>query len=100
MTKPILKLTFEKPRYGYWDGGKRPGGDFHPEGVPEGHPGKDHTITWGCFELNFWFNCGSGRSWREASAIARRRLQHLTKVPATIEAIEGDKNGETKTYQP
>ena len=87
MGKPILKLTFKDPQYGYWDGGKKSGGEFHVTDCPNEHPGKNHTIRWGSFGLNFWFNCGSGRSWKEATAIAKRRLQHLVKVPATIEVI-------------
>lgn len=95
MERPILKLTFSEPRKGNWDGGKRYGGEFTPElavkmdvqNPTDCHPGKDYTIKWGSFELNYWFNCGSGRSWKEAAAIAKRRLAHLCSVPATIEVI-------------
>jgi len=90
---PKLKLTFKEPVVGYWDGGKKAGGEFTPE-LPLGllseydsHPGKDYTIRWGCFDLNFWFNCGSGRSWKEAASIAKRRLCLLVKTPATVEVI-------------
>ena len=85
MPKPLVKLTFKEPRYGFWDGGRKSGGEFNPDGYYLEHPGKDHTIRWGCIDLNFWFNCGSGRSWKEAASIARRRLQHLCQVPNTIE---------------
>lgn len=97
----ILRVKFPEPTYGHWDGGAEDGGDFEPEHYHNGdaHPGKNNTITWGCFRLNFWFNCGSGRSWREAASIARRRLVGLCKVPgATIEIVEkgGDGNENTE----
>lgn len=93
MKRPTLKLTFNEPMYGYWDGGKKSGGEFHPQPWNGGvHPGKDCTIKWGCFDLNFWFNCGSGRSWKEAVAIAKRRLQHICQAPATIEIIHEEVN--------
>lgn len=70
------------PRGGYWDGGPKTGGLFAPDRTV--HPGSGKTIRWGCFELNYWFNAGSGRSWKEAAAIARNRLEKLTRVPAVI----------------
>lgn len=98
MERPKLKLTFNEPRNGYWDGGKRYGGEFTPELLvpfadglgklyPDEHPGKNHTIRWGCFSLNYWFNSGSGRTWKEAASIAKRRLIHLCSGSATIEVI-------------
>ena len=89
--RPRLVLRFNGPRSGYWDGGKRSGGEFTPEVcgniLMEDHPGKNQTIRWGCFDLNFWFNCGSGRSWKEAAGIAKKRLAYMTIVPSTIETL-------------
>lgn len=48
-----LRLTFDKPTVGYWDGGEKSGGDFTLEGCPREHPGKNNTLRWGCFYLNF-----------------------------------------------
>ena len=84
MDKPILKLVFAEPRDGCWDGGRKSSGEFYPNGE---HPGKGGVIRWDCFELNFWFSCGCGRSWREAASIAKRRLYRMIGVPAYVEII-------------
>lgn len=81
--EPVIAVKFPKPRYGYWDGGEKSGGEFHADYFTTTHPGKDITMRWGCWELNFWFNCGSGRSWKEATAIAVRKLKHLCTVEGT-----------------
>ena len=92
MKIPVLRVKFAEPTGGYWDGGKKSGGDFIPvsyydrDGYSK-HPGVGETVRWGCFELNFWFNCGSGRSWKEASAIAKRTLQKRLKIKSTVEII-------------
>lgn len=84
---PVLEVEFDKPRHGYWDGGAKKGGTFIPEAEWYGAPltfKKKSVIRWGCYGLNFWFNAGSGRSWKEAASIAKRRLKALLGVPATI----------------
>ena len=90
MKEPFLKVRFPEARFGYWDGGVKEGGEFHVQSFSPEHPGKNITLTWGCWALNFWFNCGSGRSWKEAAAIAARRLKHLCKVVGTKITIEWD----------
>jgi len=82
---PRLKLVFKKPTAGYWDGGVKDGGEFTPDTTV--HPGAGQTIRWGDIMLNYWFNCGSGRSWKEALSIAKRRLYHLSRVEVTIESV-------------
>jgi len=70
---PVLEVEFDKPRHGYWDGGAKKGGTFIPEAEWYGAPltfKKKSVIRWGCYGLNFWFNAGSGRSWKEAASIA------------------------------
>lgn len=90
---PILEIEFDRPRSGYWDFGKKSGGTFEPEIITpsmsrcdvkeRGFP-KKGTIRWGSWELNFWFNAGAGRSWKEAASIAKRKLENTLNVPATI----------------
>lgn len=91
MNVPKIKLTFPESIGGYWDYGKKSGGIFTCEDKSsyyEKHPGPGSTIKWGCWELNFWFNAGSGKSWLDAAKIAQRRLNNLCKVPgATTEII-------------
>mgnify|MGYP001613740240 FL=1 len=83
--RPIVRVTFDRPHSGYWDGGARSGGDFESYGKE--HPGKDHIIRWGCFELNFWFNCGSGRSWKEAASIAKRWIERHMRWSGTVKIV-------------
>ena len=83
--KPTLELKFPEPRNGYWDGGKKSGGTFTPE--YHRHPGVGAYIKWGCYELNFWFVARAGRSWKEAAAIAKRKLEHLVKVAGSMVSI-------------
>ena len=93
MKYPVLVVEFNEPRYGYWDFGKKSGGEFEPTIVSprmslvdiekEGYP-KGGTIQWGCFGLNFWFNAGAGRSWKEASSIGKRMLIRKLTVPAKV----------------
>lgn len=104
MAKYGVRVTFPEPVSGYWDGGYRRGGVFDAEVVTSTpaygmipyyntssiapHPGPGGTIKWGCWELNFHFNAKAGRSWREAAAIARRRLERLCRVRGTnIEVV-------------
>lgn len=91
--KPKIRVTFDKPRGGYWDGGEKSGGDFEVDEIPgvsifsDNHPGTGHQIKWGCWGLNFFFTCSSGRSWKEAASIAKRWIdQHIT-ASATTEII-------------
>lgn len=93
MLTPFLRLTFREPRFGYWDGGKKAGGDFTADCHGTKHPGEGRNIQWGCHDLNFWFSCNSGRSWKEAAAIAKRRLQHLWDIPATVTIVTAAQQG-------
>ncbi len=87
----VLRVRFSEPRDGWWNGGCKTGGSFVCESL---HPGVGHYVKWGCFELNFWFTAKAGRSWREAAAAAKRRLEHLLCVPAvvTVEHKESEGN--------
>jgi len=91
---PNIKLVFDEPVHGPWNGGPRTGAIFTPSiwkdhtWVPASrekeHPGPGHSILWEAWELNLWFTAGSGRSWRQAVAYAKRRLRRLCRVPCTI----------------
>ena len=84
---PVINVEFDEPRYGYWDYGKKSGGTFEPEilghSLVDGFV-KGATIKWGCWGLNFWFNAGAGKSWKEAVSIAKRKLKRVLKVPAKV----------------
>jgi len=86
---PAVRITFPEPIGGYWDGGKKRGGTFTPDhfsGLYGGvHPGPGRTIKWGCFHLNFWFTTGSGRTWKEAAAIAKRWLERRSPPGSKLE---------------
>ena len=69
-TKPVIVLTFNQPMNGYWDGGMKSGGTFHPR------LNSDGTIEWGCFGLNVWFRVKPGLTWKQAASFARRVIQH------------------------
>jgi hypothetical protein len=84
---PKIRVTFPEPRDGYWDGSKKSSGDFEAQYTFPEHPGPNHTLSWSCWELNFWCICGSGRSWKEAASIAKRKLCRIIRVPATVEVI-------------
>jgi len=86
---PAIIVEFDEPRSGYWDYGKKSGGTFEPEvdgrAAKFGHPWKKGAdITWGCFELNFWFRSGAGKSFKDAAQIAMRRLKRMLRVPAKV----------------
>ena len=50
MERPILKVTFIKPTHGYWDGGAKSGGEFHPQPWNGGtHPGQKPYSQVGMF---------------------------------------------------
>jgi len=51
---------------------------FRPERVSR------KVVRWGCWGLNFWFEAGFGVSWKHAASIARRKIEHMIQVPATI----------------
>lgn len=82
-----IEVKFPEPIDGYWDGGKKGGGLFTPR--EREHPGPGHTIHWGCFRLNFWLTVGSGRTWREAASIAKRKLERICSIAgATFKIVE------------
>jgi hypothetical protein len=78
---PLIALTFEKPRGGYWDGGMKSGGTFTPI------PHSDGTIEWACWELNYWFRLDFGKSWEDAASLAKRTIKRECKVNCTLEVI-------------
>ena len=89
MKYPVLIVAFKEPQHGYWDFGAKSGGVFTTEiNGRSAKYGKDHetnaNIRWGCFELNFWFTAGSGRTWKEAASIAKRKLERMLSVPAVV----------------
>jgi hypothetical protein len=75
-----VRVTFDKPEYGFWDGGARKSGDFTPRP-------RDEFIRWGSWELNFWFETGKGRSMVQAASFARRYLMNHCRRKATVEVI-------------
>jgi hypothetical protein len=81
-----LKLEFKEPVNGYWDNGKKAGGDFSSNMEFE----RGGTANWGSLYLNFWFCAGMGKSEYEAASIARRKLLRICRVPCTIEIVERD----------
>jgi hypothetical protein len=97
MKLPKLVLKFETPTQGYWDGGAKSGGTFTPEVVSTSfytkanknitrriYKDREGYVRWGSWELNFWFTCKFGKSWKHAAAIAKRKLKHNSKKPCTI----------------
>lgn len=99
---PRLALTFQTATHGYWDGGMKSRGTFTPSPcsvrLRTSTKGEDYSVTtykdrdgdvkWGSWELNFWFTCKFGRSWKHAASIAKRKLQKLCNRPCTV-AVEG-----------
>lgn len=87
---PKLKLEFGEPQYGYWDGETKRRGEFtidFSNAFDGRHPGPGYNIRWGYFELNFWFVCNTGLSWKQAVSIARTKLRNMLKVPGTVTII-------------
>ena len=83
MQRPSIKVKFPEPRDGYWDGGKKRGGEFTPELYRADHPGVGGKIRWGSWGLNFYFTVKAGRSWKEATVIAARWLRRHCKIAGT-----------------
>lgn len=81
--KPLIHITFGHPIHGYWNGGLKGGGTFHPQ------PRSDGTIEWGCWELNFWFRLPFGKSWKDAAIRARNKIYRACKVNCTTEVVWG-----------
>ena len=92
---PPIKVTFEQPVNGYWDGGKKDGGSFEPSFHFETDPEKSY-VKWSCIELNHWFNLpmhfetgkrkSQRRSDKELRSQAIRQLRHsLANQEATVE---------------
>lgn len=95
--KTSFFLRFTEPVSGYWDGGKKIGGEFFIDTVygkrnklecisKTRHPGPGHKIKWGSWCLNFFFTVKSGRNWAEAKHIAMRKVDKMTAPPHTLEA--------------
>ena len=102
MKIPQLNLEFKEVHDGYWNGGAKKGGIFEIDKTSwyrttltkkgelayarksAKHLGPGYTIRWGCYALNFWFTCGSGRSFKEAASIAKRKLDKMLEVEGTI----------------
>lgn len=87
MEKPAIEVRFEKPTGGYWDGGLKSGGVFTPRVVGGSDFHKKCEIEWGCWELNFWFICKSGLSWKHAASIARNRIANSLRVAGTVSVV-------------
>jgi hypothetical protein len=81
-----IRVTFDQPTRGYWNGGTRLGGAFTIGARP--HPGPGHYIRWGCYSLNFWLTAGSGSSWKAAASYARRRLLAMVAPGTCVEVVE------------
>lgn len=83
-----VAVTFPAPIEGYWNRGTRSGGLFKLDLPYPEHPGPGHYLRYGDFSLNFWFTAGSGRSWRESAANAKKRLLHWVPPGTTVELVE------------
>jgi len=82
-----IKVTFPCPQPGYYDG-NRAGGEFKPEPGCTFKP--KSLLKWGCYSLNFWFVCGTGRTEKEAASIAARWIKrHIAVEGSTVELIDG-----------
>jgi hypothetical protein len=86
---PALNLIFDKPTFGYWDGGAKTNGWFKVEAIYPKTKAEGKCVKWGCWELNMWFTAGFGRSWKHAASFARRRLLNETKRPCKVEIDMG-----------
>jgi hypothetical protein len=86
---PSLHLIFDKPTFGYWDGGAKTDGWFTVEAVYPKTKTEGKCVKCGCWALNYFFTTGFGRSWKHAASIARRSLLHDTKRPCTVEIDMG-----------
>jgi hypothetical protein len=80
---PSITITFETPLHGYWNGGKKGGGTFHPT------PESDGMINWGCWELNIWYRLPFGKDWKDAAVRARNKIKRNCKVNCKTEVIWG-----------
>jgi len=74
---PRITIEFDKPTYGFWDGGARSGGTFEPDILRS----TDKSICWGCWELNFYFSTARGETDKQSLGYARRWLKRHCKVP-------------------
>lgn len=83
-----LRVKFEKPVNGWWDGGPVRQLDFEPE-RNRGEFKPRTWIKWGSWRANFWFTCKSGVSPKAAVRYAQRRLSSFLRGKnATIEILE------------
>lgn len=87
---PKIRVTLDKPTDGYWDGGKKQQGDFEVEGCMKDKPEVGNVVKWGCWHFNYWFNCGTGKSWKSAVMYAKRRLAGLINNDAKLDIIWED----------
>jgi len=77
-----LKLIFDYPVNGWWDGGAKTSGVFEPDACHRSDA--DHTC-FGSWELNHYFNVKTGRTDKETISRAVRYLKKHTKRPHRIE---------------
>jgi len=89
----ILRQTFEKPVYGYWDGGAKRVLDWKVERgfTADGYWGRDSKGAFeriGSWGANHWFHVAHGKTEKLTLSYAKKHLKHITRYPCTFEYIE------------
>lgn len=92
---PEIELVLEEPIYGYWDGGKKQYFTFKPSFFEDDSSMEKYSkefkpnddIRWGSYDANFFFPAKSGRSWKQAISIAKRKLLKMYKGEEKIKDI-------------
>ncbi|MHB9130375.1 MAG: hypothetical protein ACYDBB_04690 [Armatimonadota bacterium] len=68
-----LRMSLEKPTYGYWDGGVKDTFDFVIDGTPQSDA-RGAYIRIGAWGANHWFHVALAKTVKATLANARRRL--------------------------
>lgn len=92
---PVIELVLEKPVNGYWDGGAKSSFEFSPTFFDENSDLETSSkqfkpkddIRWGSFSANFFFSTKSGRNWKEAISLAKRKIIRLYSGGSKIKEI-------------
>jgi len=76
---PVIHLTLKKPTAGWWNGGIKSSGEFHPQ------LNSDGTIHWGSYEMNYFIKIKAGKTWEQSAAKAQKVLEKNCKVSCSTE---------------
>lgn len=82
-----LKITFDKPVFGNWDGGSKSEGTFDfmfRSGGFDKKPNLKYHLEVGAWELNFFFRMAIPKNINAARSIALRMLRKKCKMPCKI----------------